>query len=98
MARDFERNTNSARRNLRDIMDNSGEVPGIHPEDPLYAMHLQPQENRGAVSLDESLVETPAQEEEDSPHRAVMDKLEDIRSQVKEGSQHQPAAKKPIRC
>ena len=40
MARDFERNTSSARRNLRDIMDNSGEVPGIHPEDPLYAMHL----------------------------------------------------------
>ena len=95
MSREFERNTGSARRNLRDIMDNSGEVPGIHPEDPLYAMHLQPQENRGAASLDESLADTPAQEEEDSPQRAALDKLEDIRSQVKEGPQHQPAAKKP---
>ena len=95
MARDFERNTSSARRYLRDLLDSTGEVPGIHQEDPLYTMRLQPQDIRGAVSLEDSLVDTPAQEEEDSPQRAVLDKLEDIRSQVKEGPQHQPAAKKP---
>ena len=94
MARNFERGNTSARRNLRDIMDN-GEVPGIHPEDPLYSTLLQQQESRGAGSLDETLAETPAQEVEDSPHRAVMERLEDIRTQVKDGSQNLPAVKKP---
>ena len=35
MPRNPESGNNSARRNLRDILDN-GEVPGINPEDPLY--------------------------------------------------------------
>ena len=94
MARNFERGNNSARRNLRGIMDN-GEVPGIHPEDPLYTALLQQQESRGAVSLEETLEETPAQEGEDSPDRLVRERLEDIRTQVKDGSQNLPAAKKP---
>ena len=47
------------------------------------------------MSLEETLAETPAQEVEDSPHRAVMERLEDIRSHVKDGSQNLPAAKKP---
>ena len=96
MARDFEKNTNSARKNLRDLMDSAAEVPGIHPEDPLFTMRLQPQDNTGEVSLEETLAETPALEDDDSPKRVVMEKLEDIRNHVKEGSSlQQPVAKKP---
>merc|ERR1712074_262516 len=88
MARNLE---NSARRNLRDILDN-GEVPGINPEVPLYNSLLQ--ENREAASLEETLEETPAQAEEDSPERIVRERLEGLRAQGKEGSQSLPAAKK----
>ena len=91
MARNLERGNNSARRNLRDIMDN-GEVPGVNPEDPLHNTILQ--ERREAASLEETPEERPVQEGEETPDRIVRERLEDLSSQARDGSQNQPAAKK----
>ena len=86
MARNLERGTNSARRDLRDIMDN-GDVPGINPEDPLFNVTLQ--EKTGEIPLENVPEDPSAQEGEENP-----DRLEDSSSQAIGESQDTPAAKR----
>ena len=86
MARNLERGTNSARRDLRDIMDN-GDVPGINPEDPLFNVTLE--ERTRETTSEVALEDPPAQEGEENP-----DGLEDSSSQAMGESQDTPAAKR----
>ena len=65
MARDFERNAaNSARKDLRNLMDNVAGAPGIPQDDALFTVNLQNQANPEEVSLEASLAETPDLEDQ----------------------------------
>ena len=96
IAREFEINAaNSARKNLRNLMDNAAGAPGIPIGDAFYAANLQHQTNPEEIILDETLVETPELVEEDSPSREVLSKIEAVRRHVKEGATpKQPDPKK----
>ena len=84
--RNLERGTFSARRDLRDIMDNE-DVPGLNPEDPLFNVTLQ--ERTGETIPEVVTVDPPAQEEEENPEG-----LEDSSSQASGESRDTPVAKR----
>ena len=86
MARNLERGTISARRDLRDIMDNE-DVPGLNPEDPLFNVTLQ--ERTGETIPEVVTEDPPAQEEEENPEG-----LEDSSSQASGESRDTPVAKR----
>ena len=81
-----------ARKDLRNLMDNAAGAPGIPHGDALYTADLQQHANPEEISLEVTLAETPDLEDEDSPSRAVLAKLEVVRTMSRKDPFHTPAA------